>query len=64
VAELRQERGLTQEELAGVLGVAARYVQMMEAGDQNVTLKTVERVAEGLDVPASELLSGRRKPKV
>ena len=55
VAEVRAEKGLTQEELAARVDVAARYIQQVEAGTQNVTLATVARLAAGLRVPVAEL---------
>jgi transcriptional regulator with XRE-family HTH domain len=53
VAELRLARGLTQEELAERLDVGVRYVQALEAGRQNVTLKSLALFAAKLRSPAS-----------
>lgn len=44
--------------MAGLLGVAVRRVQMMESGRQNLTLETLERVADVLGVDPRELLRG------
>jgi transcriptional regulator with XRE-family HTH domain len=68
LAELRTEKGLTQEELAARVDVAARYVQAIEAGRQNVTLATVARLAAGLRVPVVELFEApesrtKRRPR-
>ena len=55
VAELRISRGLTQEGLAERLRRDARYVQEIEGGRQNITVRTAALVARKLRVPISEL---------
>ena len=50
VAELRLARGLTQEALAERLDVAARWVQAVEGGRENVTLGTLTTFANALRV--------------
>lgn len=57
LAELRAERGLTQEALAEKLGVTARWVQSAEAGGENFTLTTLTRFANALKVPVIEFFS-------
>lgn len=55
IAELRLERGLTQEALSEKLGVTTRWVQSAEAGGENLTLTTLARFANALKVPVAEL---------
>jgi transcriptional regulator with XRE-family HTH domain len=55
IAEIRRSRGVTQDQLAEVLGTATRNVQRLEAG-QNVTLHTLARIAAALDVTAADLV--------
>ena len=57
VRELRARAGLTQAELAGLCGraVEAQRVGELERGEQNATLKTVERLAKGLGCEPAEL---------
>jgi transcriptional regulator with XRE-family HTH domain len=57
--ELRQERGLSQEQLAQVAGLDRTYVSSCEAGRRNATIKTVSRFADALDVDPAELVSDR-----
>jgi transcriptional regulator with XRE-family HTH domain len=63
----RQARGLSQEALAAELGVHRTYMGGVERGERNLTLKSVERIAERLDLDPLELLkppSGRgRRPR-
>lgn len=61
---IRQERQLTQEELAARAGVAARHLQKIEAADVNLTVGTLANIAAALHVEASTLLDAlprRRK---
>lgn len=55
---LRRTRGLSQEAFADVLGVHRTYIGGLERGERNVTLRTVERLAERLEVDALVLLGG------
>ncbi len=62
VAELRRQRGLSQEALAGLLDRDPRWLARIEAGGQNVTIRTLVRLANALDVHAADLLrAGRRE---
>lgn len=66
IAEARELKGITQEELAALLDTAPRNVQRIEAG-QNLTLRTVERIAQVLGLTAEELVVGtlpRGRPKL
>lgn len=54
--ELRRSRGLTQEGLAEELGVTPRYLAGIERGERNLTLDSVDALAEQLQVPAITLL--------
>jgi UDP-N-acetylglucosamine 1-carboxyvinyltransferase len=56
IAAARRSRGLTQDALAEALGIATRNLQRMEGGGQNLTLETIERVAEALGADAETLL--------
>ncbi len=51
----REAKGLSQEAFADVLGVHRTYMGGVERGERNLTLKTVERIAERLGVDALEL---------
>jgi transcriptional regulator with XRE-family HTH domain len=52
----RQARGLSQEAFADVLGVHRTYMGGLERGERNVTLQTIERLAERLGVDPASLL--------
>jgi transcriptional regulator with XRE-family HTH domain len=55
IAELRRERGLTQERLAERLGIAANALQRIELGMQNLTVRSLVRLANGFGVPLAAL---------
>lgn len=54
---VREERGLSQEEFADLLGFHRTYVGGIERGERNLSLKSVERIAALAKVEPVELLS-------
>ncbi|HEY3820124.1 MAG TPA: helix-turn-helix transcriptional regulator [Polyangiaceae bacterium] len=48
IAELRADRGWTQAHFAEVLGIAVPNLQRVEQGRQNLTVRTLVRVARKL----------------
>jgi transcriptional regulator with XRE-family HTH domain len=58
--ELRRRRGLTQEDLAEVIGVLAPNYARIEQGRQNVTLDTLVKIARALNVRVAELFKQPR----
>ena len=55
IKEVRKQRGLRQEDIAG-RGINYRYFQKIEAGKANITLETIENVAEALEIEPTDLL--------
>ncbi|HLI43659.1 MAG TPA: helix-turn-helix transcriptional regulator [Acidimicrobiales bacterium] len=53
----RLELGLSQEAFADVLDVHRTYMGGIERGERNLTLRTVERLAERLGVDPLDLMS-------
>ena len=52
----RMERGLSQEAFAEVLGVHRTYMGGVERGERNLTLKSLEKMAEQIGVEPLQLL--------
>jgi transcriptional regulator with XRE-family HTH domain len=52
----REQRGLSQEAFAEVLGVHRTYMGGIERGERNLTLKSLERIAAQLSVDPLALL--------
>lgn len=56
LVQLRQERKWSQEQLALESGLARSYLGGVERGQRNIALVNICRLAEALNVSASELL--------
>jgi transcriptional regulator with XRE-family HTH domain len=54
--DCRLELGTTQEQLAYVAGLHPTYISMLERGKRKPTVEVLYRLADGLEVSASELL--------
>jgi transcriptional regulator with XRE-family HTH domain len=55
IQTLREKRGLTQEQLEEKTEVNAKYISAVERGQQNVTVKTLEKIAQGLNIELYQL---------
>jgi transcriptional regulator with XRE-family HTH domain len=49
---------MSQEAFADVLGIHRTYMGGIERGERNLTLQTIERLAESLRVSPLDLLAG------
>lgn len=56
--QIRQVRGLSQEELADMAGLHRTYVGSVERSERNVSIDNMERLAIALEVDITELLRG------
>jgi transcriptional regulator with XRE-family HTH domain len=52
----RLQRGLSQEAFAEVVGVHRTYMGSIERGEENLTLRSVERLAALLEVDPVDML--------
>lgn len=59
VRALREARGLPQDELAHMAGIHATYLSGVERGRRNISMKVLERLAEALRVPETDLVIRR-----
>ena len=55
IKKVRNSKGLTQEELAELMGINSKYLSSIERGKENPTLNTVLKLAESLDVNPNEI---------
>jgi transcriptional regulator with XRE-family HTH domain len=53
---IRRELGISQESLASICGLHRTYIGAIERGERNVSIKNIEKIADGLNVSASSLL--------
>ncbi len=56
--KVREQRGLSQEELAFKAGVHRTYVGGVERGEYNVTVLTLRRFAHALGITLQQALRG------
>ena len=63
VRELRQAKGLSQEELAFKVGVHRTYLGGIERGERNPSLKNIDSITNALGISLAEFfLFEERKP--
>ncbi|WP_412026441.1 helix-turn-helix domain-containing protein [Deinococcus yunweiensis] len=53
---LRQERGWSQEELAARAKLHRNYIGSIERSERNVGVDNMEKIAEALEVPLSDMV--------
>jgi len=58
VQQLRKESGMSQEKFALSIDMDRTYLASVEAGKRNISLCNIEKIAKGLNISVSELLSG------
>ncbi len=56
--ELRQAKGLSQEELAFRSGLHRTYISSTERGQRNVSLMNIEKLAQALNADIANLFRG------
>lgn len=59
IRAFRKSRGISQEELANICELHRTYIGSIEREERNVTLSTLEVLAEALGVSVVELLTLR-----
>ncbi|MDA8169682.1 MAG: helix-turn-helix transcriptional regulator [Nitrospiraceae bacterium] len=55
IQRVREKRGLTQEQLEEKTGINAKYISAVESGQKNVTVRTLDKIARGLDIELYEI---------
>ncbi|MDA8428110.1 MAG: helix-turn-helix transcriptional regulator [Geobacteraceae bacterium] len=59
---LRNQKGISQEDLAELSGIHRTYVGSVERGERNVTLSSLEMLASALGVSVIQLLTRKPRP--
>lgn len=60
VKELRKKQGLTQEKLSEMINVDYSYLNQIEAGKKNPSLKLIARLARKLHISLPEFFSFKK----
>ena len=56
IKKMREQRGLTQKQLADLIGVAQQHVSRWENGKHRPSIDTVQKLAEILNCNISDLI--------
>ncbi len=56
ISTLRVHKGLTQERLSGLAGIARSHLAALENGEKTAKLDTLWRIADALGIRPSELV--------
>lgn len=54
---LRKEKGLSQEVLSGLAGIARTHLSMIENGTMKANIETICKIAQALELRPSELFA-------
>ena len=54
IRQLRNERGISQEQLALSAGITPAYLGLVERGQRNATVRTIERICVALGIGLAE----------
>ena len=62
IRQLREDRGLSQEALAALCDLHRTYIGLIERGERNLSLTTIEVIAQQLGVPIYDIFKGIQTP--
>jgi transcriptional regulator with XRE-family HTH domain len=57
---VRTKRKISQEHLAELAGLHRTYVGLIERGQRNITLETIEKLADALHVGMADLMPRKK----
>lgn len=57
IRTLRKQQGLTQEKLAELAKIDYSYLNLIEAGKRNPSIKIIAKIARSLGTPLKDLIS-------
>jgi len=57
IAEIRKQKGLTQEALAGKMEVSPKYLRSIERGKENPTLNMLINLVDSLEVELEQIFT-------
>lgn len=57
IRQIRNERHMSQEEFAWMVGLHRTYLGQVERAEKNITLKNIEKIANALNIDPKELFN-------
>ena len=57
IRDIRRDKGVSQEVLSGLAGIARTHLTMIENGTMKANIDTVCKIAQALDLRPSELFA-------
>lgn len=57
IRKVRKEKGLSQDVLSGLAGIARTHLTMIETGSKQANFETIWRIANALEMKPSELVA-------
>lgn len=57
IRSLRKEKGLAQDVLSGLAGIARTHLTMIEGGTKSIKFETLWKIAMALEIQPSELVA-------
>lgn len=64
IAQLRSERGMTQDDLGKLIGSSDKTVSKWERGQNVPDVLTIKKIADAFDVTITEIINGERNAQV
>ena len=61
IREMRREKGISQEVLSGLSGIARSHLSMIETGTTSINMDTIWKIADAIGVPLSEIIARAEK---
>jgi len=61
---IRKDRGMTQTDLADLIGTKQSAISRLERGEEDITLTRAEAIAEALSVELSEMVTSPELSKI
>lgn len=63
IRHIRQQKGMTQKQVADSCGMADSAIRKYESGSQLPKIETLQRIADALEIPITELLGSEKSEK-
>lgn len=57
IAEIRKQKGMTQDKLANKMGISSKYLSSIERGKENPTLDTLINLGQSLEADLGEIFT-------